>query len=375
MRIPVARIRVGKRFRKEMGDIGALAAEFAGLDMLQPIVVRPDARSHVYGYELACGARRLAAAKLNGKTHIEATVRHLTDAEMLRAEGSENIHRKSFTLQALEPHERAAAKERQGTRTDKHPGNLPTSAKGRAADKIAKVTGMSRRTLERAEAIVDAAEAEPGSYGKFLAIMDRTGHVNGVHKLLKRQKQAEAIEAEPPPLPGRGPYRVIVVDLPWPDGARQDDPSCRGAAPYPTMSIKQMCGINIAALAHPDSILWLWTTNHHMRDAYTIVDAWGFEAKSILTWAKDRMGLGEWLRGQTEHCIMAVRGKPVVTLKNQTTLLSAPLRAHSQKPVEFYDLVESLCPAPRYADLFSRYRHSEKWDCHGDEAPKAEAAE
>jgi N6-adenosine-specific RNA methylase IME4 len=56
-------------------------------------------------------------------------------------------------------------------------------------------------------------------------------------------------------------------------------------------------------------------------------------------------------------------------LTNQTTLLHAPVRGHSVKPVEFYDLVESLCPAPRYADLFSRYRHSDHWDCHGDQAP------
>jgi hypothetical protein len=41
---------------------------------------------------------------------------------------------------------------------------------------------------------------------------------------------------------------------------------------------------------------------------------------------------------------MAVRGKPVVTLTNQTTLLHAPVRAHSQKPVEFYDLVEFALP-------------------------------
>jgi N6-adenosine-specific RNA methylase IME4 len=50
-------------------------------------------------------------------------------------------------------------------------------------------------------------------------------------------------------------------------------------------------------------------------------------------------------------------------------VLFASARGHSAKPPEFYDLVESLCPAPRYADLFSRYRHNEKWDCHGDEAP------
>jgi N6-adenosine-specific RNA methylase IME4 len=67
---------------------------------------------------------------------------------------------------------------------------------------------------------------------------------------------------------------------------------------------------------------------------------------------------------------MAVRGKPVVTLGGQSTLLWAPVREHSQKPREFYDLIESLCPAPRYADLFSRYKHNDKWDCHGDQAPR-----
>ena len=84
---------------------------------------------------------------------------------------------------------------------------------------------------------------------------------------------------------------------------------------------------------------------------------------------KDRMGTGDWLRSQTEHCILAIRGKPTVTLTNQTTVLHAPTRGHSVKPVEFYDFVESLCPAPRYVDLFSRYRHNDRWDCYGDEAP------
>jgi hypothetical protein len=48
---------------------------------------------------------------------------------------------------------------------------------------------------------------------------------------------------------------------------------------------------------------------------------------------------------------------------------AAQFREWQGKPLEFYDFVEKLCPAPRYAYLFSRYRHNEKWDCHGDEAP------
>jgi N6-adenosine-specific RNA methylase IME4 len=127
------------------------------------------------------------------------------------------------------------------------------------------------------------------------------------------------------------------VDLPWPYEVRDEDPSHRAAVPYPTMSIAEMCALQVPSIMHADSILWMWTTNHHMREAYDVLDAWGFEPKTILTWAKDKMGTGDWLRGQIEHCIMAVRGKPVVTLSNQTTLLHAEVRGHSQKPPEFCD--------------------------------------
>jgi len=71
-----------------------------------------------------------------------------------------------------------------------------------------------------------------------------------------------------------------------------------------------------------------------------------------------------------------------VTLTDQTTLLRGPYHlvrkaAHSAKPVEAYRLFESLVLAPRYADIFSRYRHNDRWDPHGDEVPRplAEAAE
>jgi N6-adenosine-specific RNA methylase IME4 len=363
-----------------MGDISALAANLNELDVLQPIVVRPIGPDR---YELVCGERRLRAAKLNGQTHILATVRHFTDSEMVRAEFSENIFHKPFTLseavaikRALEPLEKAAAKERQGARTDKHPGKLPTSSNGRAADKAAKVTGLARRTLEKAEAVVDAAEAEPEKFGKLRADMDRTGKVNGPYKRLGVLKQAALIKAEPPPLPGRGPYRVIVADVPWPYEKRVEDPSHRATYDYPTMSIAAMCkmGDAVRLIAAPDSILWFWVINFYMREAYDVIAAWGFEAKTILTWVKPRAGYGDWLRGQTEHCIMAVRGKPIVTLTNESTRLDAPVRGHSEKPVEFYQLVERLCPASRYCDLFSRYQHNGKWDCHGDQAPPIQEA-
>jgi N6-adenosine-specific RNA methylase IME4 len=303
----------------------------------------------------------------------------------LQAEISENLFRKDWTpseidairrrcevlLKAQAKKNQASAGPSSGRGAKRNGGgNFPQAVKGKTRDKIGAFAGVSGRTIERIAAIVDAAEAEPKRFGKLKQDMDRTGRINGLYKRLKVARQAAEIRKEPPPLPGRGPYRVIVADPAWPYEIRREDPSHRANTPYPQMSIAQICAVKVQEIAHPDCVLFLWTTNYHLlRNVAPVLDAWGFEERTILTWDKDKMGTGDWLRGQTEHCVMAGRGKPAIMLTIQTTLLRAAARAHSEKPIEFYNLVESLCPAPRYAYLFSRYQHNDKWDCHGDEAP------
>ena len=322
----ISAITIGVRHRRDLGDIDGLAANIDELGLLQPIPIRPDGT-------LIAGVRRLRAAQLLGWTKIPVHVVDLRD--VVRGEYVENAQRKPFTL----------------------------------SDVVA-FAGVSTRQLEKAKPVVKAAQEQPEKYGRLVADMDRTGRVDGVYRRLTIAKQAALIRAEPPPLPNRGPNRVVTCDVPWPYEIGDENPSKRGVRPYPCMSITEIRAFPLASIMHADSILWFWTTNFHMREAYDVLAAWGFGAKTILTWVKDHMGNGDWLRSQTEHCIMAVRGKPMVTLTNQTTVLQAPVRGHSVKPVAFYDLVECLCPASRYADIFSRYQHNDRWDCHGDEAPK-----
>jgi N6-adenosine-specific RNA methylase IME4 len=194
--------------------------------------------------------------------------------------------------------------------------------------------------------------------------MNRTGKVNGAFKKLKTAQAAETLRAEPPTMP-TGKFRVIVADPPWQYEKRAEDPSHRGQCPYPTMTAGDVVAMPVNDLAHDDSILWLWTTNAFMFEAYNIAAAWGFQVKTILTWVKDRMGLGDWLRGQTEHCLMCVRGKPVIQLTNQTTVLNGKLREHSRKPDEFYSLVEALCPGSK-CELFCRQQR-DGWTAFGAE--------
>ena len=138
--------------------------------------------------------------------------------------------------------------------------------------------------------------------------------------------------------------------------------------PYPSMSIPAICELSVLSIAAPECVLWLWTINiiyarrlwFLMRGAFNTSRCRPgpkIASAAAIGCAPDRalhFG-GAWKAGRD--------------LRSQTTLLHAPVRGHSAKPVEFYNLVKSLCPAPRYADVFSRYRHNDRWDCYGDEAP------
>ncbi len=190
-----------------------------------------------------------------------------------------------------------------------------------------------------------AAEAEPEEYGHLVEQMDRSGKVAGAVRRLEVLRLARQLDAAAPNLPV-GPFQVIVADPPWRYESRND-------LPYPTMDIDEIKAMSVRDLADQDAILWLWTTNAHLRVAYEVVEAWGFEYKTLLTWVKDRMGTGEWLRGRTEHCLLAVRGKPVFLHGNHSTAIEAARREHSRKPEEFYALVEATSPGSKL-ELFAR---------------------
>jgi N6-adenosine-specific RNA methylase IME4/ParB-like chromosome segregation protein Spo0J len=248
----------------------------------------------------------------------------------------------------------------------------------RAKDVIEKAAPEVVAAVERGElAVSAAAELTKLPEEKQRAVLARSngkpGNVRALVKQVEKAEVAKRLEAEPPALPA-GPFRVIVSDPPWQYDKRAGDVTHRGDLPYPSMTTDAICALDVGSRAHPEGcVLWLWTTNAFMRDAFRVLDAWGFQEKTILTWVKNRIGLGDWLRGQTEHCILAVRGSPTITLTNQTTKLEAVAREHSRKPDEFYALVEALCPGSK-VEMFCRTPR-EGWAAWGAETTKfAEAA-
>lgn len=355
--VSIKDIVIGKRHRKHMGDVRSLVTSIEAIGLLQPIVVTPDNK-------LIAGCRRIEAFKHLGREKIP--VRVLALDELVYGECAENMERMDFTPsecwaigEAVAEKHRKAAKNSKVEAGKVHGKGQIGSPKlrepkhARESNTLtAKTVGLSGTTYQRIGEIVEAAKAEPERFGPLLDKMNRTGRVAGMYKQLKVARQSEAIEAEAPPLPA-GPFRVIVADPPWRYDNRVEDPSHRNALPYASMSIDDIKGFLPAGLAHDDCVLWLWTTNAHMDEAFDVARAWGFNPKTILTWVKQKMGTGDWLRGKTEHCLMCIKGKPTIRLTNQTTVLMADAGKHSAKPDEFYAMVDELCPGSK-VELFQR---------------------
>jgi hypothetical protein len=202
----VSEIKVGKRHRKDLGDIAGLAASIRDLgQLIQPIAVWPDGT-------LAAGERRLAAVKELGWEDVPVYVLASLDdlLQRLKTERDENTERKAFTPSEavalgaeIEELERKAAKERQrhhgGTapgKTKNTSGNLP-EVSGDTRDKTAEAVGMSGRTYEKAKAVVEAAEADPEMFGDLAEVMDRTGKVDGAFREMEKRRDPPPPKAEP----------------------------------------------------------------------------------------------------------------------------------------------------------------------------------
>jgi ParB/RepB/Spo0J family partition protein len=93
--------------RKRFEGIEELAADFKIRGVLQPILVRPAPGPSGARYEIVFGERRYRAAKLAALEVIPATVRLMSDADVLETQIVENIRRQDIhPLEEAEGYER-----------------------------------------------------------------------------------------------------------------------------------------------------------------------------------------------------------------------------------------------------------------------------
>ena len=173
-----------------------------------------------------------------------------------------------------------------------------------------------------------------------------------------KQKQTEKL-----PLP-QGEFNVIYADPPW----RYNVSHLRGNPEkyYPSMTLEEISKLEIPS--SENTILFLWTTNPMLEDALTVLEAWGFQYKTNIVWIKDKFGTGFYVRGQHEILLIGVKGDvhPPEEANRFPSILKAPVKQHSQKPTEVYDIIEKMYPNAHYLELFARQKR-EGWEAWGNE--------
>lgn len=157
------------------------------------------------------------------------------------------------------------------------------------------------------------------------------------------------------------PYGCVVVDPPWDYGITQrlsgrSRKSAAASAHYSTLPIGDLAAMPVGSLVADAAHLWLWVTNARLAagDHTPLLDAWGFRPLTIVTWCKNRPGLGLYVRNSTEHLVLGVRGwYTCPETPARSTWEQWDRARHSVKPAAALDLIEQVSPGP-YVELFAR---------------------
>ena len=185
--------------------------------------------------------------------------------------------------------------------------------------------------------------------------------------------------AEPPPLPRvDGGFKTILADPPWRFQNRTGKvaPEHRRLDRYSTLSLDEICAIDVPSVAADNAHLYLWVPNALLVEGLRVMDSWGFRYVSNVVWAKrrkdggpDGRGVGFYFRNVTELILFGVRGsmRTLAPARSQVNMIETRKREHSRKPDEQYEFIQLCSPGP-YLEMFARYPQA-GWTVWGDEAP------
>jgi N6-adenosine-specific RNA methylase IME4 len=161
------------------------------------------------------------------------------------------------------------------------------------------------------------------------------------------------------PLPKDRRYPVIYADPPW-QYDHMISVSREIENQYQTMTIEAICALDVAALTTPDAMLFLWVPPSFLHKGIRVIEAWGFSYLTSMVWDKMKMGMGYYACQRHEHLLLACRGKAIVPSPSalSPSVIAVKRGKHSEKPAEFYALIERMYPTLPKIELFARSRRN-----------------
>jgi N6-adenosine-specific RNA methylase IME4 len=198
----------------------------------------------------------------------------------------------------------------------------------------------------------------------------------------KRRTQHNMLENLYPDLPNKK-YDVIYADPPWDYGGKlQFDKSSKGVNDldpnkkifvssacfkYPTLKTSELKKLRINDITKDNCLLFMWTTNPHLKQAIDLGGAWGFEYRTVaFVWDKMNHNPGQYTLSNCELCLLFKKGKIPSPrgARNVQQLVRVPRGKHSEKPVEVLQGITKMFPTQDKIELFARGTN-EGWDSWG----------
>jgi N6-adenosine-specific RNA methylase IME4 len=183
------------------------------------------------------------------------------------------------------------------------------------------------------------------------------------HEKVRRDRTA-SIDVDLP----KGTFNVIYADPPWKYGDERGTVAAGGAvAAYRLMPTDELCSMELPAIAE-NAVLFMWVTAPMVPDAQRVIDAWGFDYKTNIVWDKQNPMYGNYSHVQHETLYIATRGSCVPADQSDLprSVQSIKKTDHSRKPVEFYEIIETLYPKAKRVELFARNKRK-GWKSWGNE--------
>ncbi len=166
-------------------------------------------------------------------------------------------------------------------------------------------------------------------------------------------------------------HKVAIVDPPWSFKTRSDKGKGRNPK-YDVMSFEDMraLGPAVRQIMEKQSVLLMWSTAPHLKDAMALLATWGFEYKSYMVWKKKKTATGYWSRSNCEIVLIGTRGQPGAPKRgtqSPSVFSGKPLeKRHSSKPDFLHKWVEKHYPDARKLELFAR-RERKGWTTVGSD--------
>ena len=188
-------------------------------------------------------------------------------------------------------------------------------------------------------------------------------------------------------------FHIIYADPPWNYNRRNNTKTKFGGGAmnhYATMTPEQIKKLRVQEIAEDNCALFLWITFPKLAEGLALMEAWGFEYKTLgFSWHKTNkngslfFGVGAYAKSNCEVCLLGTRGKVgrhmdktapfpdpkeklVVRSNYVSSAINSQKEKHSKKPDELRDRIVELFGDVSRIELFAR-NATDGWEIWGSD--------